>query len=58
MTCECTLCRDDREAAAHWQAKALELRAEADDYDARAARTLDRVNSYPSKPEPPHSDVP
>jgi hypothetical protein len=49
MSCDCRLCRDDREAAQAWLARAAELRAEADDYERRAMLTLDRINSYPAQ---------
>jgi hypothetical protein len=53
MSCDCRLCQDDREAAASWLTRAAKLREdgelldEALDLEAQAARTLDRVNSYP-----------
>lgn len=59
MSCDCHLCRDDREAAVSWQARAVEARAkaaelieEAERLEAQAERTLERVNAYPGVAEP------
>jgi hypothetical protein len=49
VSCDCRRCRDDREAARAWLARAAELRAEADDYERRAMLTLDRIDSYPAQ---------